>query len=589
MQPTVPETTTTAPTRRWDRPDLAAALLIAAAALASAVYALRGPVIVGFWEDDGIYFATSKSLAEGRGYRHPEIPGTPFQTKYPIAYPALLAPAWKLRSFPDNIAYAQVLNALLLAGGGWIAYRLLRRDLRLPALWATAAVVLTLVNPYIVDLQRTTMSEPLYLLVSLGAIYAAGRRPLLDPAAPARARLLAASACGLLAGLAYMTRGIGLTVAPAVVLALLLRRRWRPALIAAAAAALVVGAWQSWRAWAAAVNALDPRTALLAYDLDYGAWLSRGLAAAGHVAYHNTSDLLAALFVQLTQPPGPWFVWSLQAGFPAALPLYAGAVGIAALVLTGFVVTLRRTPGAVHLYLVAYVACLLLWPFGPQRFVAPLLPVLFALLLVALHAVLRPLARLLVPSDTRVVRAAPRRAGFESAGVWGASSLAGAGVCVLAGLLALHLGRLAYDTRRWGPQARDFAESAELARLIREQTPPDAVIATGQIGLMHLLTDRRCVSMERLDDPIARSYPPDRRFLLAGLGTTPQTLRLEKERIERTLLAYYDGLGVTHVVQWNTREGTAGVLGDFFSLHHSRFVPIARTERVTVYAYRPGS
>jgi hypothetical protein len=575
------------PTRTLDRADLAAALLIAAAALGAGVYALCGPVVVGLWEDDGVYLATSKAIADGLGYRHPELPGTPLQTKYPIAYPALLSLIWKLAPFPQNVAHAQALNVLLLAAGGWLAYLLLRRDLRLPALWAAAAVVLMQVNPYVVDLQRTTMSEPLYLLVSMGALYLAGRAPLLDPAAPGRRQVPLAAACGALAGLAYMTRGIGLSIAPAVVLWLALRRRWRPALVAGGAAVLVAGAWQAWRAWATAANALDPRAALFAYELDYGAWLTRGLAAVGHVAYHNTSDLLAALLVQTTQPSGPWFMRSLQAGLPGALPLYVAAVGITVLLLAGFLITLRRTPGAVHLYLAAYLVCLLVWPFGPQRFLVPLLPLLFALLLIAIHGVLRPLAAIALPSDTTVVRPAPRRAGFEAAGRWGCSSLAGAGVCVLAGLLVLHMGRLAFDTRRWTTQAREFSESRELARLIREQTPPNAVIATGQIGLMHLLTDRKCVPIERLDDPIARNYPADRQFLLAGYAFTSEAHRLERAWIEQTLLDYYDRVGVTHVVQWNTREGGAGILKDFIAVHHARFVPIIRLERVTVFAYRP--
>lgn len=577
----------TTPTRRLDRADLAAALLIAAAALAAGIYAFCGPIVVGLWEDDGIYFATSKALADGLGYRHPELPGTPLQTKYPIAYPALLTLVWKFASFPHNVAVAQALNMLLLAAGGWLAYRLLRRDLQLPALWSAAAVLLTQLNPYVVDMQRTTMSEPLYLLVSISALYLAGCTALLDPAAPARRQIAVAAACGALAGLAYMTRGIGLTVAPAVVLWLLLRRRWRPALVAGLAAALVAGGWQAWRAWATAANAVDPRAALFAYELDYGAWLSRGLASVGHVAWHNLADLLAALFVQTTQPSGSWFMRSLQAGPPAALPLYAGALAIAALALSGFLITLRRTPGVVHLYLAAYLACVLIWPFGPQRFLVPLLPLLFAFLLVAAHGLLRPIAAIALPSDTTVVRPAPRRPGIESAGAWDCSSVAGAGVCLLAGLLALHLGRLAFDTRRWEIQAREYSESVELTRLIREQTPTDAVIATGQIGLMHLLTDRKCVPIERLDDPIVRHYPPDRQFLLAGYSLTSESQRLEKAWIQQTLLDYYERVGVTHVVQWNTREGGAGILGDFIAVHPGRFVPIIRLERVTVFACRP--
>ena len=67
--------------------------------------------IPGLWEDDGVYMATAKSLAAGTGYRHIELPGQPWQTKYPILYPAVLAGAFLLRQ-----EYPQELACLMLPG-----------------------------------------------------------------------------------------------------------------------------------------------------------------------------------------------------------------------------------------------------------------------------------------------------------------------------------------------------------------------------------------------------------------------------------------------------------------------------------------
>ena len=56
------------------------------------------------WRDDSIYLCTAKSLAEGRGFRHMETPGSPFETKYPPLYPATLALVFMLGGeFPKNM------------------------------------------------------------------------------------------------------------------------------------------------------------------------------------------------------------------------------------------------------------------------------------------------------------------------------------------------------------------------------------------------------------------------------------------------------------------------------------------------------
>src|SRR5262245_38288012 len=60
------------------------------------------PGVVGVYHDDGIYAATAKALAEGRGYRLLNLPGEPAQTKYPILYPAALAAVCRLAPAAPN-------------------------------------------------------------------------------------------------------------------------------------------------------------------------------------------------------------------------------------------------------------------------------------------------------------------------------------------------------------------------------------------------------------------------------------------------------------------------------------------------------
>src|SRR5258708_39392465 len=98
------------PPRRFD---LAVAILLASIALAAGVAVITVGVC-GVYHDDGIYISTAKALADGRGYRLINLPVAPFQTKYPILYPAVLAIIWRLwPAFPDNLMAMQGLSLAL--------------------------------------------------------------------------------------------------------------------------------------------------------------------------------------------------------------------------------------------------------------------------------------------------------------------------------------------------------------------------------------------------------------------------------------------------------------------------------------------
>src|SRR5512140_3524759 len=96
-------------------------LVAAAVVLLALVPAIRlawlsrdGPHL-GFYHDDGVYWVTAKSIAEGGGYRIPSLPGAPYQTKYPPVFPALLSIVWRVTpEFPLNLATAVWLTWLPL-------------------------------------------------------------------------------------------------------------------------------------------------------------------------------------------------------------------------------------------------------------------------------------------------------------------------------------------------------------------------------------------------------------------------------------------------------------------------------------------
>lgn len=83
---------------RLFRTPVALWIAFAASALLSALFLQKSIEIyvsfAGMYHDDAIYLTTAKALASGEGFRILSLPGQPFQTKYPVGFPLLLAPAW---------------------------------------------------------------------------------------------------------------------------------------------------------------------------------------------------------------------------------------------------------------------------------------------------------------------------------------------------------------------------------------------------------------------------------------------------------------------------------------------------------------
>lgn len=65
----------------------------------------------GMYHDDAIYLTTAKALAAGEGYRILSLPGEPLQTKYPVGFPLMIAPAWLL--FHDLKSMTWALSVVL--------------------------------------------------------------------------------------------------------------------------------------------------------------------------------------------------------------------------------------------------------------------------------------------------------------------------------------------------------------------------------------------------------------------------------------------------------------------------------------------
>ncbi len=290
------------------------AIYFAAVAVVYAVAWLASGI--GLVRDDATYLLTARALAAGHGYP---------QTQFPPVFPALLAlftlvsqqPLWlKLLPLACTAGWLALTRKLLLKMGAS------RND-------ALLLVGLTAASPMVVFLSTNLMAESLFALLMTAALLL-----LLDERA---------FSAGVLAGLATLTRIAGVPLIVACILTLVVRRRFGSAMIFAGVATIMVAPWFGWALAHPANNyrASNILTALPA---------SEKLIVIGH----NLVSLIASPF-------------SLLTGLSNVL-----AIGITILVF-GWSLFVRRQLMP-DLFVALYCLVLLCWTWPPERFVAPVLP-----------------------------------------------------------------------------------------------------------------------------------------------------------------------------------------------------------------------
>jgi len=556
----------------WSKWDLvaAAAILVAAALLLRCAWTIYP--VCGAWLDDSIYLATSKALAEGHGYRHLWLPTEPYQTKYPIFWPLVLAPVWWLTSALDRaVDLAQVLTVGLWTVGCGVTYVLLRHRLGLPWWLAGTVVVAAMVNPRTLDLVAAPMAEPLYLVATMTA--------LLLATAGERRQALGATLAGLAAAAACLTRSVGITVVVAVVVGYVARRRWREAGLALVGPLIVLGAWNLWQRHAHASNAANPANAIYEYDLGYQSWIL--LDQAARVAWMNTADVLVSTLELLGSLPAPLIDGRLAPAQPFAWSVYVPAMMLAVLIIVGWLAVLRARTAPIQLYLAAYLALILVWPFSMRRFLVPLLPLFVAGLLLGVAWLVAALA-----AGRAHGVATPGRRRWDLRRAWDSDVLHTA-TFIIGGLLILP-GTVTLVRAQAHPRiTQEFARREAAAELIVRRTPEDAVVTLRDGALFYLRTGRKCVPTILTYDPIKLYYAEGRRWSSAGRYLSPAGVMYDEQNLRENLLRWLDSSGASYVMSYPDLDALVRCLDELTRRLPGRLVPVGVTD---VSRYRlPGS
>lgn len=450
--------------RRLGRGDLAIALTVALAVVVAG-WLVRVPGVAGTFQDDGIYVATARALAEGRGYRLVNLPDAPPQTRYPILYPALLSVVWALGDDLDGrLAGMQLLTLGLAAFGVAGAGLLLVRFGWVRRSSALGGGLLAAASPAVLYFSTQILSEMPFTLVLVAALWTAER--WLHDERTRAVELLT----GVALVLPFLCRSIGVVVAPAVVLAGWLRGR---RLVWVVTGALVSAApWLAWTVIQASAEQVDvtlgPQTGYL------GWWAWTGMLLDPSMVGANLWRVMESFgYLGLAGPAMMLYEHVAVAGVLMA------ALGVAA---WGAVLWRLPRREALPAVLAAYLAVVAVWPWPPERFVVPLLPILLPVFCEALHGLVHRLAAPLVSAQVGTRVATALVAAGVVATLWFDSQ-----ALVLRQVLVRASGYPYLDLPEEPLVWESFAGAFDwLAR----ESRPDDVIATGFDSMTSLYTGR---------------------------------------------------------------------------------------------------
>ncbi len=195
---------------------------------------------LGRYGDDGIYLVTAKAIAEGKGYRIESLPDERWETKYPPAYPLMLAAVWRLfPHFPENASKLLIVSWLALPLSLVLSMRMLAG---LGFSLSEQALVCLAILAHDGDLllSLALMPDFWFLCEVLLVIWLAERAS--EPGSHWRTAI----ATGLAASAAYLTRSAGIVLLVSVIGVLLYQRRWRHALSFCSVLIPVIAIWTAW-------------------------------------------------------------------------------------------------------------------------------------------------------------------------------------------------------------------------------------------------------------------------------------------------------------------------------------------------------
>ncbi|MGB7947981.1 MAG: hypothetical protein WCH75_09900 [Candidatus Binatia bacterium] len=321
--------------------------------------------VLGLFHDDGIYAVVGKSLSDGAGYRIISLPTFPDQTKYPFLYSSILSWLWNLNpQFPNNIGLLKSANAAFLVAVSILSYLFYRHRVPGEECEALLFAGLVCINPVVFSFTDFTVSDILFLLLSLAALV------IVDGLDSALSRLGKITLLAAIVALACLTRSAAVPLAVAGAIHFAWNKRYSDLTYYTLLVTLFVLPWWLW----ARTHADQTASSLLDYYVSYSSeppafvilWFDP--VGALQIVWGNLryiADALDLIF-QSTLIPGVGFLLGL-------------------LLLLGLWRSFNKQSVFFRSYTFLYLVLVVAWPFQPLRYLMPLIPAIYLFFFRGVH------------------------------------------------------------------------------------------------------------------------------------------------------------------------------------------------------------
>lgn len=370
--------------------------------------------VVGLFADDAWYALLAKSIASGQGYQVINSPTPGILPLYPPFYPLLLSIVFRFApDFPQNVAALKSVSILAMVGLGVATFFYFRSCRLVPIRLTLILTALTLLcQPLLFIATSSLMSECVFafemmlmFLLTDRLIRRRGNRRRQGDAESTGGgggtELVATVLLALLAPTVLLTRSIGFVLVGAVLITLVKERLFRESLLTAGILALVMGLWTFYS---------SPRVPTPEQRLEQGGnivmnyresfWQNvAGVGAdvpdtwsdlPGRVA-GNLRTILDTGMLYVCAPPLPklFNYFGRASSFPFALLQLLISLSLVACLIIGYVSAVRAGVTVAEIGLPLLLGLIVLWPFRPLRFLAPMAPFIFFYLITGIGSVLR--------------------------------------------------------------------------------------------------------------------------------------------------------------------------------------------------------
>ncbi|HEY1760038.1 MAG TPA: hypothetical protein VGG72_31995 [Bryobacteraceae bacterium] len=492
---------------------------------------------LGAYHDDAVLWLSAQSLAGNHGYRIPQLPENPAQTKYPPIYPLLLSLVWRFAgAFPGNLSALTALQWFFYAPYVSLVWLYFRQS-GFNAPFAYALTLIPALCPITIILGVSSLTELPFCVVLLGLmLLLEAKRPLAEMGLWA----------GILGAVAFLIRTNSIVLVVSVPLVLILQRKIRAAVAFSIPMLAAIAGWQLW----CLRNGSAAKDDMVVYYTSYVKFYIQTFSWADfpHRLWTNFASVIEAL--------ARLVLFSVDNTFGLRVIGWLLTVTAAA----GVVTLVRRGHWHYPAFAALFIVVLVLWQYPPDtRFVYPLFPLYVA----GLATKLRDIAALAV-TTWREKGAADRVAVVVMVALIGliAAGAIGSAVNGIAVVLPQYFG--GRETQR--------DEMVPVYNWIASHTGSEDRFSAYDDTMLYLNAGRRGYTIPLLPRLVYGNDPGEVRLYIAGMGTF-----WSAKRVDYVLVTKYDFRRDLHE---DALDSLTAMVKD-----RSRFQPVYSDETAQVYRF----